>query len=57
MLLTEHDRKTCQKYGAHDAHGRVHCYECPLRVNVDYSDVACKAVSHYDDEKRQWVSD
>ena len=57
MLLTEHDRKTCQKYGACDAQGRVHCNECPLRVDTDYSDAACKATFHYDDEERRWVPD
>jgi hypothetical protein len=57
MLSTDNDRETCREYSARDAQGRVHCYECPLRVDTDYSDVACKATFHYDDEEKRWVPD
>ena len=57
MLKTNGEKKTCQKYSARDDQGCVHCNECPLRVDTDYSDVACKATFHYDDEEKRWVPD
>ena len=57
MLKTEREKRICAKYSAPDEDGYVHCYECPLRVDTDTTDVGCKAWMHYDRRLRDWVPD
>ena len=54
-MLTERQKKICEKYSARDSEGYVHCYECPL--SVDHSMPMCPAVGHYDRHRREWVFD
>lgn len=54
-LKSEKEMKTCSKYSARDETGFVHCHECPLVV--DAYNLMCKANSHYDKHKKQWVID
>lgn len=57
-MLTERQKKICEKYSARDRDNRVHCFECPLNVgNPDYYDFRCRANSHYDRKKGEWVRD
>ena len=34
MKLTAKEQEICDKYGARDEDGYVHCYECPLNLNT-----------------------
>lgn len=55
-MLTEKQKKICEKYSARDEHGFVHCNECPL-VLPDYDAPACKAIMHYDRRTKEWEYD
>ena len=57
MLTSERDKRTCAKYGAYDETGHVHCCSCPLNVSEGRYDCMCKANSHYDRHKMEWVPD
>lgn len=52
MMLTEKQKKICEKYSAYDETGHVHCNECPLVVS--HSKVMCRANSHYNKKTKQW---
>lgn len=56
-LTNDRDRAICAKYSARDETWHVHCLECPLRVQSNWSDIACKAIMHYDRHERDWVPD
>ena len=58
MITNERDQKICDKYGAYDETGHVHCSECPL-VKGDWRsyDFRCKANSHYDRTTGEWEYD
>ncbi len=55
MALTEKQKRICEKYSARDKDGFVHCKECPLVV--DHYSFTCRANSHYDRHRREWVAD
>lgn len=57
MLTTEKQRQTCAKYSVRDSSGKVHCYECPLRLTQVWSWGACRAAYHYDRCRKEWVLD
>lgn len=57
MLANEREKKICAKYGSRDASGLVHCFECPLSKSEGPYDFRCKANSHYDRKKKEWVMD
>lgn len=57
MILNKKDQKICDKYGATDSEGKVHCFECPLRKGVGSWDFRCKANSYYDKKTREWEWD
>lgn len=58
MLTTDRERKICKKYSARDADGKVNCHSCPLnKGNPNIYDFRCKANSHYDRHKKEWVED
>ena len=58
MLKTAREKAICEKYGARDAKGFVHCDECPLNISDRYDlPLACKATHHYDRHLRDWVLD
>ena len=54
-MLTEKQKKVCEKYSARDKEGFVHCNECPLVV--DKWGHVCRAVAHYDRRRREWIFD
>ena len=54
-MLTDKQKKICEKYSERDENGKVHCNECPLVINA-YA-LMCKAVCHYDRHEREWVFD
>lgn len=57
-LTNEREKKICEKYGARDKDGRVHCCDCPLKKGDPIRhDFRCKANSHYDRKLREWVPD
>ena len=41
MRLTPEEQKICDEYSKRDAFNMVHCYECPLALDV--KNCACKA--------------
>lgn len=55
MLKTDKERAICEKYGAQDETGHVHCTDCPLVVDSAY--LMCKATAHYDGHLREWMPD
>lgn len=59
MLKTDLDRAVCRKYSQRDAHGLVHCNDCPLNrtYNEPYGEIKCKATHHWDAEKKRWMPD
>lgn len=54
-MLTEKQKKICEKYKARDEKGLVHCKECPLVIDHDWH--TCRAFMHYDRSKKEWVED
>ena len=54
-MLTEKQKKICEKYSARDENGFVHCKECPLAI--DHDGHTCKANMHYDRSIKEWVRD
>ena len=48
MLKTEREKKICEKYGARDETGHVHCWQ---------SACACKATAHYNRKTKEWEMD
>lgn len=58
MLTNEKEEKICKKYSARDENGRVNCRECPLiKGNPNRYDFRCKANSHFDRHKGDWIYD
>ena len=57
MLKTDREKKICEKYGARDEQGYVHCGECPLLVHSWQSACACKATAHYNRKTKEWEMD
>lgn len=57
MITNSREQAICKRYSARDNTGMVHCKECPLRKSKDRYDFRCKANSHYDRKKREWVYD
>jgi len=63
MLKTAREKSICAKYSAWDVIGNVHCAECPLNLRNMHPkefgryDFMCKANSHYDRHKQEWVPD
>lgn len=61
MLLTEREKEICKKYSACDENGRVHCAECPMRINkiesIGNYDFRCHANSHYNKHTKEWDYD
>lgn len=57
MITNPKEQKICDKYSECDENGKVHCFECPLRKSAGKYDYRCKATSHYDRSKREWVLD
>ena len=54
-LTTEREKKICDKYGARDDTGHVHCNECPLQKGDSrFWDFRCKANSSYNRHTREW---
>lgn len=54
--MTDKQQKICDKYSKKDKNGLVHCCECPLVVgNPKNYDFRCKANSHYDRKRKEWV--
>ena len=51
--MTPKEQAICAKYSARDKDGLVHCKECPLGIDDNWA--MCKANSHYDRHKREWV--
>ena len=54
-MLTERQKRICEKYSVRDKDGLVHCKECPLAI--DHYAHTCRANSHYDRKRREWVAD
>lgn len=55
-MLTERQKKICEKYSARDKDNKVHCLECPLNRTIVW-DIKCNATHHYDRQKGEWVRD
>ena len=54
--MTDKQQKICDKYSKKDKNGLVHCCECPLVVgNPKNYDFRCKANSHYDRKRKEWL--
>lgn len=56
MLTTEKQKKICEKYSAW-GNGKVHCYECPLRLPQVFAWGARRKMYHYDKHKKEWILD
>lgn len=54
-MLTEKQKRICEKYSAKDEHGHVHCPDCPLMVSA--YDLMCKANASYNRHTREWEFD
>ena len=54
-MLTDRQKKICEKYSKRDENNKVHCHECPLVIS--HAEVTCRAFMHYDRKKRDWVED
>lgn len=57
MLTNKKEKRICDKYKARDNEGKVHCYECPLRVYDEEIETMCKAWCHYDRRFKKWFPD
>lgn len=57
MLKTDREKQICNKYGAYDDTGHVHCSECPLCKSQGSYDFRCKANSHYNKHTKEWEYD
>lgn len=51
-MLTERQRKICEKYSARGDNGKVRCHECPLVIDERYC--MCKANCTYNPKTRKW---
>lgn len=59
-LTNERERRICERYSAARADGKVNCVACPLNYRhygVDMPEMACKAITHYDRHRREWLWD
>lgn len=54
MKLTPDEQKICDEYGKRDTFNRVHCFECPLALNIRYC--VCKA-NATEEEYKEWKGD
>lgn len=54
-MLTEKQKKICEKFSAYDDTGHVHCNDCPLVI--DKRALMCRANSHYNRRTRNWEPD
>ena len=54
-MLTERDKRTCDKYSRQDETGHVNCQSCPLVR--DAAMLMCKANAHYDRKTKMWEYD
>lgn len=54
-MLTYKQKKICEEYSTPDGSGHVHCDECPLII--DGYELMCRANSHWDVHKKEWVAD
>lgn len=53
-MLTEKQKKICEKYSAKDSNGFVHCADCPLVIGTD---LMCRANASYNRHTREWKYD
>jgi hypothetical protein len=51
MRLTLEEQKICKEYGKRDENNRVHCFECPLVLDIRYC--VCKA-NVTEGEYKEW---
>lgn len=54
-MLTDKQKKICEKYSKRDENDQVHCQECPLAIS--HADATCRAFMHYDRKKHEWMED
>ena len=52
--MTERQKMICKKHIKRDKDGKVHCFECPLRVSQDKWDFRCRANSTYNPHTKEW---
>ena len=55
MLRDKRQKALCESPNKY-LFSRSGCFDCPLRVG-DPEDLLCKAIAHYDKEKKMWVRD
>ena len=51
MRLTLEEQKICKEYSKRDENNSVHCFECPLVLNIRYC--VCKA-NVTEEEYKEW---
>ena len=52
-MLSDKDKKICEKYSARDKNGFVHCRDCPLVVNK--AKCLCKARTLFPSKRKENV--
>ena len=52
MRVTDEEKEICKKYSKRDENNKVHCYECPLVLNLDFC--ICKANISKKDWDENW---
>ena len=52
MRLTDEEKEICKKYSKRDENNKVHCYECPLVLNLRFC--ICKANISKKDWDENW---
>ena len=54
-MLTDRQKRICERFRQEGPDGKVGCSRCPLLVNKDA--LMCRANSSYDRHEREWVPD
>lgn len=52
MKLTTEQETVCKVFGRRDKHGRVHCKECPMRLDDMFA--VCLKVVNKKEAKEEW---
>ena len=52
MKLSKEEQKICDKYGAYDKTGYVHCNQCPLVINARHC--VCKKNISREEYNKYW---
>lgn len=54
-MLTEKQKKICEKYSSKDERGHARCDRCPLMVSA--YDLMCRGNAHYNKRTKEWEFD